>query len=117
MDLKEEIIIELIATDEEKTIDEAADYWFKWKDEFVKRPEHFGDCIKQPQPCLRCVIENYYRRANRILALLRKNMPLVLSDEDLAKVQSRSFKVDDNTRSVAKAQRDADMKYWFGGLE
>ena len=65
--IREGIVIRLMAADEIMTIEEATDFWLTWKAELKKNPEHFGDCTKEPQPCNRCLIEDYYRRADEII--------------------------------------------------
>ena len=67
--IREKIVIELMAADEEMTTEEATDFWARWKAELQKNPEHFGDCTSQPQSCNRCIIEDYYRQADQILSL------------------------------------------------
>jgi len=66
---REQIIIQLIARDEDMSVEEAADFWARWKAELEKNPEHFGDCTKEPQTCNRCLIESYYRDADQILTI------------------------------------------------
>ncbi len=68
--IREGLVIRLMAADEVMSIEDAAEFWSKWKAELEKNPEHFGDCTKEPQTCNRCLVEEYYRQANDILQYL-----------------------------------------------
>ena len=68
-EIREGVVIRLIAADELMTIGEAAGFWARWKAELERQPEHFGDCTKEPQSCNRCLIEDYYLENHTMLAL------------------------------------------------
>jgi len=73
-DIRGGIVIKLLADDEDMAILEATDFWDRWKVELGKNPEHFGDCTNEPNICNRCLIEDYYRRADEILSLQVGNL-------------------------------------------
>jgi hypothetical protein len=42
----------------------------KWKNEWLpmKNSDHCGDCTKMPATCIRCVLDEWYKQAARIVA-------------------------------------------------
>ena len=81
MEIRERIVISLMASDEEMTYERAVDFWARWKAELAKNPEHFGDCTKEPQTCNRCLIEDYYEQADQIIPLVRADILKSISKE------------------------------------
>lgn len=69
--IRDGIVVRLMAADEGMSVDEAEDFWLKWKRALLFEPyadgQHFGDCTKEPQTCMRCLVEDYYRQADEIL--------------------------------------------------
>ena len=65
--IREGIVVRLIAADEEMTVEEATGLWGRWKANLKITPQHFGDCTGEPQTCIRCLIEDYYKRADALL--------------------------------------------------
>jgi len=71
---RERIIILLVARDEELTVEDAKIHWDKWVAALNEEPwansKHAGDCTNEPQTCIRCLVESYYRDADLIIEKL-----------------------------------------------
>lgn len=65
--------------DEEKGIEDISEerleqYRDKWQKDFVPslNQEHCGDCTNVCSPCTRCITENYFKQAVRIINVFMK---------------------------------------------
>lgn len=81
--IREGVVVRLMAADEQMTIDKATEFWAKWKSELKENPEHFGDCTNEPVSCMRCLVEDYYRRVDEIIEFEDSQGVVVRVDREL----------------------------------
>jgi hypothetical protein len=98
--LREQIAISLKARDEEWPFEEAAGWWTIWQRGLTE--PHFGDCIKEPNSCLRCYLEKLLKDADAIIALLQPRLLTKDEAEHLLELIPYSPACDDCLKATAK---------------
>ncbi len=55
-----------------ESLENINNYWIRWKKYYIPslKEEHCGDCTKIPMTCIRCLTEDYYEKAKKILIML-----------------------------------------------
>ena len=77
-EIKDAVAASLWAASEGISYKEAHKIWKAWLAELEVNPEHRGDCTREPQTCLYCLVEEYLEAVDQLLSKLE----VVVLDED-----------------------------------
>ena len=118
-EIREGIVVRLMAADEEMAIDKAQGFWVSWKRALLFEPyadgKHCGDCTKEPHTCMRCLVGDYYGQADEIIKFQDSRGVVILNPDKSLPI--RFLHPDDKPNtSYGLAQQDM-LRVKFAGYE